>query len=170
MPEFEPEISAFTNYLLAIPFEEITATLRKKEGADPHVWDSMIESDSVAAWINQCIKRDPGYISPIGPRPSEIDAIKSGAFAQESASQLTLYSHYVWYCRANGFKERSSTTFSSAVLDLCYQTLGWREIQKSKNKANSRVMVGISLKSPDETSIDDLLSSAAALETNLGGF
>lgn len=168
MPEFEPEISAFTNYLLAIPNEEITATLRKKEGTDPHVWDSMIESDSVAAWINQCIKRDPGYISAIGPRPAEIDAIKSGAFAPESASQLTLYSHYVWYCRANGFKERTSTTFSNAVLDLCHQTLGWCEIQKSKNKANSRILVGISLKSPEDTSIDDLLLQASKLEANLG--
>jgi len=70
--------------------------------------------------------------------------LKSGSAIK--LDTLSLYAHYVWYCRDNGLQARSKNTFSSAVLDKCNQVLGWREVQKTVNQANSRVIVGISLK------------------------
>jgi len=166
MKEFEPQISAFLNYLLTISDEDITLTFEKKRGVSLHAWESMVESDSVAAWINDCIKREPGYMSTIGAKPGELDAIKSGALASNFET-LTLYAHYVWYCRENGLMARSKNTFSSAVLDQCNQVLGWREVQKTTNKANSRVMVGIRLRSPEDLRLSDSLTQAASLETSL---
>jgi P4 family phage/plasmid primase-like protien len=166
MSEFKLELSAFTNFLLSIPSEEITAIFQKRSHVSAHVWESMIESDSVAAWINDCITRVPGCMSPIGPKNGEMDAIKGGGMAG-GFETLTLYAHYAWYCRENGLQARSKNTFSSSVLDQCNQVLGWREVQKTVNQANSRVFVGIGLKVSSDTSIQEHLLQAAALEENL---
>jgi putative DNA primase/helicase len=53
--EFEPELSAFTNYLLSIPNDQITRVLRRigKDEINPTLWQSKIRTDSIAAWVNE---------------------------------------------------------------------------------------------------------------------
>ena len=90
--EFQPELTAFTNYLLSIPDELVTKTLREA-GDTPECklqfWQSRLVEDSLAAWIDDCVIHDPSAKTPVGGDINEADRRKPE----------TLFGSYGDYCR-----------------------------------------------------------------------
>ncbi|MEB3311999.1 MAG: phage/plasmid primase, P4 family, partial [Snowella sp.] len=60
--EFEPELSAFINYLLSIPDQEVTAALMGTNDIaelSQEFWINQQRTNSIAAWLNDCVIYDP---------------------------------------------------------------------------------------------------------------
>ena len=135
--DFEPEISAFTNYLLTIPDDHVTSVIRgTKEVAKCTLefWLNQMKGDSVASWLNDCLIHDPNSQTPIGKDMNE------GA----NGEAITLFGSYVKNCRATGDSPKSSKNFSPDLRELCLTVLGW-QVEK-KHARTGEVMVGLRLR------------------------
>ncbi len=105
--EFESELAALTNYVLAIPDQEVTDTLRQSINQSPEVvertWDWLIRQNSVAAWLNECVIRDPAACERVGCNRENVE---------------TLFGSYYRYCEQSGSRPKGSREFSPALLEL----------------------------------------------------
>ena len=163
MREFEPELGAFTSYLLSIPEKEIENVLNGlgKEGLSSTVWEAQMRSDGMAAWVNDHLIQDCLASTKIGSnskewRDEEYDATRS-----------TLYGSYVWYCQQTNRSAKSPQNFSAELLELTTRILGWKA-EKSRVKLGGtsvRVIKGIRLRSP----LDDKPTVEEMLEDDRGG-
>jgi len=61
----------------------------------------------LSSFSQLCDLNDNRLLSPIGAKPGGLDSIKAGGLVA-GFETLTLYAHYVWYCRENGLMPRSS--------------------------------------------------------------
>lgn len=105
--DFEPELAALTNYLLSIPDEVVSQTLRQSVDQAPEViertWDWRMRQDSVAAWLNECVIRDPKACERVGNDKEDVE---------------TLFGSYYRYCEQTGSRAKGSREFSPALLEL----------------------------------------------------
>ncbi|NJL41874.1 MAG: hypothetical protein HC899_38310, partial [Leptolyngbyaceae cyanobacterium SM1_4_3] len=105
--EFEPELDALTNYVLTIPDEIVTQTLRQSVDQAPEVidrtWDWRMRQDSVAAWLNECVIHDPNACERVGNDKDDVE---------------TLFGSYYRYCDQTGSRAKGSREFSPALLEL----------------------------------------------------
>ena len=148
MKEFEPELGAFTSYLLSIPEKQIENVLNGlgKEGLSSTVWSAQMRSDGMAAWVNDHLIQDCLASTKIGSnskewRDEEYDATRS-----------TLYGSYVLYCQQTNRSAKSPQNFSAELLELTTRILGWKA-EKGKVKLGGtsvRVIKGIRLRSPED--------------------
>ncbi len=157
MREFEPELGAFTSYLLSIPEKEIENVLNGlgKEGLSATVWEAQMRSDGMAAWVNDHLIQDCLASTKIGSnskewRDEEYDATRS-----------TLYGSYVRYCQQTNRSAKSPQNFSAELLELTTRILGWKA-EKGKVKLGGtsvRVIKGIRLRSPgdDRPTVEEML-------------
>lgn len=117
--EFEPELPAFTNYLLSIPDDEVKAVLLDIESV-PEVslefWVNRIRVDSIAAWLNDHVISDPLSCTAIGCNRNEF----------ESGSITTLFGSYSFHCKQTGDSPKSHKNFSPDLVELCNSVLGWK--------------------------------------------
>lgn len=156
--EFEPELAAFTSYLLSIPESEIEATLQGlgKRHLSTTVWESQIRSDGLAAWVNDWVIQDATSKVPIGSnskewlRDEDYDAIRS-----------TLYGSYSLYCQQSNRSAKSPQNFSAELLELVNRTLGW-QAEKTRVKIagqTTRVIKGLRLRArnDNEPTIEEIL-------------
>jgi putative DNA primase/helicase len=154
--EFEPELSAFTNHLLSIPNEEITRVLRGlgKGDVQKPLWEAQIRTDSIAAWVNEWVLSDPTAKTLIG---SDRNEWNDTAY---DASTSTLFGSYSLYCRNTGLQLKGKNNFSSDLIELCRQTLGWK-VEYCRGGTGQRMIRGLRLRGKDDTdpTLEDRLTS-----------
>ncbi|MHC5830063.1 MAG: DUF3854 domain-containing protein, partial [Nostoc sp.] len=67
--DFEPELAAFTNYILSLSDDHVTRVISGLEEIPEctlEFWENRMRVDSIAAWVNQHIIADPLAVTPIG--------------------------------------------------------------------------------------------------------
>jgi putative DNA primase/helicase len=155
--EFELELPAFTNYLLSIPNAEITRVLRRmgKDEVNPALWQAKIRTDSIAAWVNEWVIHDPTAKTQIGSDRHE------WADREYDAQLSTLFGSYSHYCRISGLQAKGKNNFSSDLIELCQQTLGWGNIQWGRDRQGRRVICGLKLRVDGNTTptVEDSLTA-----------
>jgi putative DNA primase/helicase len=116
--QFEPELSAFTSYVLSIPDEQVTNTLlgRTIPECTLEFWENRIRVDSIASWLNNCVIYDPTHETSIGANRHE------GANGEQV---VTLFGSYNRYCQNTGNSPKAHNNFSPDLLELCKSVLGW---------------------------------------------
>lgn len=123
--EFKAELSAFTNYLLTIPDQEVTTTLLgTNQIAELNVesWEAQQRTNSIAAWFNDCVIYDPDVLTSIGRDRNEED---------NGNTPITLFGSYCQYAKMSGLQAKSVKNFSPDLLELCNNILKL-PIQKRK--------------------------------------
>jgi putative DNA primase/helicase len=144
--EFAPELSAFTNYLLSIPNDEITRVLRQigKGGISPTLWTAKIRTDSIAAWINDWVVPDATAKTQIGCNRNE--------WVDQDYNPLisTLFGSYSHYCRVSGLQAKGKNNFSADLIELCQQTLGWN-VTYDRDGSGRRIVRGLRLRTDSDT-------------------
>lgn len=139
--EFEPQLAAFTNYLLSISDDEVTRVLLGLENI-PEValefWRNRIRVDSIAAWLNDYVIADPLAKTAIGSDKNEGD----------NGTPTTLFGSYSWHCKNAGDNAKSNKNFSPDLIELCQSVLGWK-IEKDRN-AKGYFIKGIRLRVPEK--------------------
>lgn len=132
---FEPELAALTNYVLSIPDEVVSETLRQSVDQAPEVieraWDWRMRQDSVASWLNECVIRDLQASERVG---------------NDKDAPETLFGSYYHYCDKTGARAKGSREFSPALLELINNdpALNWG-VQK-KRVAGGFMIQGLRLR------------------------
>jgi putative DNA primase/helicase len=114
-PEFEADLTAFTTYLLSLPDEWVTATIRgagSVEAVKELNWQMTIREDSIAAFYSDKLIIDPNGSIPCG----------------------LLYRGYQSYCEDFGLKPKSLNNFTPSLIELCNDSLG-HSIAKKRSSA-----------------------------------
>jgi putative DNA primase/helicase len=154
--EFESELSAFTNYLLSIPEEQVTRVLRGlgKGDIQKPLWDSQIRTDSIAAWVNEWVIYDTSAKTLIGSDRSEWN---DTAYDPNTS---TLFGSYSLYCRNTGLQAKGKNNFSSDLIELCQQTLSW-QVDYCRGSTGQRMIRGLRLRTPGDTdpTLEDQLTT-----------
>ncbi len=147
--EFEPELSAFTNYLLSIPNDEITRVLRRigKDGVSPTLWQAKIRTDSIAAWVNEWVIHEPTAKTQIGCDRSE------WADKDYNPSISTLFGSYSHYCRVSGLQAKGKNNFSSDLIELCQQTLDWGDVNYDRDNFGRRLICSLRLRTDGDITL-----------------
>lgn len=137
--KFEPELAALTNYVLSIPDDVVSQTLRQSVDAAPELiertWDWRMRQDNVAAWLNECAIRDIQACERVGNNKEDIE---------------TLFGSYYRYCEQTGSRPKGSREFSPALLELVNNepTLNWG-VEK-KRFAGGFIIQGLRLRRPED--------------------
>ncbi|MFB2834088.1 phage/plasmid primase, P4 family [Floridanema evergladense] len=142
--EFEPELAAFTNHLISIPDDEITRTLLGLEEI-PEVtqefWQNQLRTNSIAAWLNDCVIPDPMAKTAIGCDKNE----------GEKDTPKTLFGSYSWHCKGTGDSAKSHKNFSPDLIELCQSVLGWK-VERVVGR-DGRFIKGIRLRTDNDKGI-----------------
>jgi putative DNA primase/helicase len=104
-PEFEADLPAFTTYLLSIPDDWVTSTIRgagNVEAVKQLNWEMTIREDSIAAFYSESLIVDPNGSIACGQ----------------------LYKAYQDYCEESGLKPKSINNFTPSLIELCNDSLG----------------------------------------------
>ncbi len=160
MKEFEPELGAFTSYLLSIPDAEIDRTFKgiRTKTLSSTAWESQIRSDGLAAWINDWVIRDDTAKVAIGSNSKE------WSHDEYKASSSTLYGSYTLYCQQTNRSAKSPQNFSAELIELTNRVLGWNASKTRTTWAGKtvRVIKGIRLRTdsdPELTTEEQLIHS-----------
>lgn len=149
--EFEPEIAAFTRYLLSISTKDIERVLRDQRPTsgtvDAAMWEVMQRQDSIAAWIEEHVKFDPNFSTAIGTNKNE---------NQTDLNFSSLFGSYHSYCSGAGQQGKSLNNFSAELEEMCQKVLGIKFVFRHKKKTG-RVMIGVSLRQKHEPSFSETL-------------
>lgn len=138
--EFEPELPAFTNFILSIPDDRVTSVLlgvQEIPECTLEFWENRMRVDSVAAWINQSIVWDAEALTPIGFNKNE---------GNNGEEVRTLFGSYSRHCQNLGNTPKSHNNFSPDVLELCKSVLNWPVEKRSTN--TGKFIKGIRLRRP----------------------
>jgi putative DNA primase/helicase len=157
--EFNPELSAFTTYLLNISNAEIDTVfkgLNKQQRINSTVWESQIRSDGLAGWVNEWIIADPDSKVKIGSNKFEWSTNEDYC-----PQQSTLYGSYVLYCQRTNRSAKSPQNFSAELLELVNRILGW-QVEKARVKIDgqtTRVIKGLKLRSnfDNQPTVEEIL-------------
>lgn len=117
--DFEPELAAFTNYVLNISDDHVTSVLmgiQEIPECTLEFWENRMRVDSIAAWINQSVIYDAEAQTAIGFSKHE------GSNGEEIT---TLFGSYSRHCYNLGDSPKSHKNFSPDLLELCKSVLGW---------------------------------------------
>lgn len=115
-PEFAIDLPAFTTFLLSLPDEWVTATIRgasSVEAVRKLNWEMTIREDSIAAFLDVQLIIDQ----------------------TQKVSSSDVYSSYQTFCMQNGLKPKSQTNFTPSLVELCI-SLG-HNISKLKTKTGN---------------------------------
>ena len=150
----ESELSALTSVALTIADAEVTQILRGLGEAEipdfqRQSWELKTLTNSIAAWMNEQIIRDPDGLERIG----------------EKGRVGSLFDHYLQYCEASGAKAFSLQNFSKVLVEICHDVLGWEEVEKVKLRSGLYIK-GLRLRSNtdgDKPWIEELFKACADL-------
>jgi len=133
---FVPELDALTNCVLALDDEYITQTLRQISAPSPEVirqtWEYRMRTDSIAAWLNDCLIHDPDASEAIGNDRDDVEQ---------------LFGNYYQNATTTGGKPKGSREFRPSLLELCNVILGWNDVIY-KRTASARLIQGLRLRRP----------------------
>jgi len=145
--QLEPELSAFTQYLLSIPVAEIEQILSPEStGVNLTFWEDRIQADPLASWINDHIIHEVGAETAIG---SDKDEWKEGDY---DPTKSTLFGGYNLTCRQGNSIPLSKNKFSANLVELCQSVLGWRDVAKIR-KGDARYITGIRFRTAADSAI-----------------
>lgn len=144
MREFEPELGAFTSYLLSISDAEIDETFKgvSSKTLSPMAWESLIRNDGLTAWVNDWVIPDDTAKVPIGSNSTE------WIHDDYDATESTLYGSYTLYCRQSKRSAKSPQNFSAELIELVNRILGWNasKARTTLGGKTVRVIKGIRLR------------------------
>lgn len=157
--EFEPELAALTTYLLSLEDDFVAQTLLGVGGQSAEVtelsWEMRMRTDSLAAWLNECVVKKPaaeGYYEEVGSNTDD---------------RLSLFGSYYQWCKATGSKPVGLREFSPRLLDLCQAVIGWTDVEKRRlttgDHKGRHAIAGLKLRTdttPDPCPIDALIEAA----------
>jgi putative DNA primase/helicase len=153
--DFEEELPAFTNHVLSLSDDHVTAVLlgvQEIPECTLEFWENRMRVDSIAAWINQHVIYDPEASTPIGFSKHE------GSNGEEIK---TLFGSYSRHCLNLGNAPKSHNNFSPDLLELCKSVLNW-PVEKAHSNTG-KFIKGIKLRIPgvhdDVPTYDVFLSS-----------
>ena len=133
--EFEPEISAFTRYLLSIPVAEIERILDPEDQSiNGTFWEDRVRADPMAAWLNELVIHDAEAKTAVGADKNEW---KDATYVPTNS---TLFGSYNYYCTGGGYSAKGKNNFSADLVELCREVLGWKDVSKE------RATVGVVIK------------------------
>ncbi|MBW4458189.1 MAG: DUF3854 domain-containing protein [Nostoc indistinguendum CM1-VF10] len=144
--EFEPELAAFTNYVLSLSDDHVTAVIKGLQEIPEctlEFWENRTRVDSIAAWLNQCVIADPMAKTAIGCDRFE---------GEDGSTVTTLFGSYNRYCHKAGSKPKNHNNFSPDLLEMCRSVLGW-SVEKESTKTGKFIR-GLRLR---VAGIDDLI-------------
>ncbi|WP_026736565.1 DUF3854 domain-containing protein [Fischerella sp. PCC 9605] len=158
LKKFEPEIAAFTKFLLSLSIEEITNTLKPANFNDSIVdlntWKASIASESIAAWVEENIIFDKESFVRVGRNKDEW---QSGDY---DPTVSTLFGSYGHYCRGGGLQSKAINKFSTGLATL-FKSLNLAEVTHDRDR-DGAFFKGIRLRKLNEPTeqpyISDLLS------------
>ena len=138
--EFEPELAALTNYVLSITDEVVTQTLLQivKPSAKvlEQTWETQIQEDSIAAWLNEYIIVDAKAETQIGSNKDKGE---------------TLFGCYWQYCDRIGERPLPGNQFTPTLLDLCQNALKLKVFKRRSNQFH--YLVGLRLRTSSDAHI-----------------
>jgi P4 family phage/plasmid primase-like protien len=157
--EFVPYLPGLFNWVMALPDEQMTQLVKCTDLNVPSLqdWklDTLISSNPIAEWINECCLFEEGktYVGVARKvRVSESEgATKSKSWDEYQNCDSWLYANYVHHSALVGSKPISIRRFSELVTDLCTNQLGRSGITKGKDSGGAFIR-GLVLRSPECTS------------------
>jgi putative DNA primase/helicase len=159
---FQPELAAFTRYLLSISNEQIDKVLkddRPTSGAVDHAyWDVAQRQDSIAAWIEECVMFQDGAFTQVGKNKDE------WAGSSYDPTISTLFGSYHNYCRGAGLQGKSLNNFAPELEELCQKVLGYKFVIRDR-KMSVRGFKGIRLRRESDPRLSDSLCQPPADQT-----
>jgi putative DNA primase/helicase len=164
--ELEPELSAFTQYLLSIPVTEIERILAQEEtGINGTFWADRLRADPMASWVNDCIIHDTLAQTAIG---ADKDEWKDADYV---AAKSSLFGSYNNYCRRAGYSAKGKNNFSADLVELCREVLEWKDVAKQRSAAGMAIK-GLRLRidtDQDISTVEDLLTKSKNVDLGLQG-
>ena len=164
--ELEPELSAFTQYLLSIPATEIERILAQEgTGINGTFWADRVRADPMASWVNDCIIHDAEAQTAIG---ADKDEWKDADYV---AAKSSLFGSYNNYCRRAGYSAKGKNNFSADLVELCREVLEWKDIAKQRSAAGMAIK-GLRLRADtdqDISTVEDLLTQSKNVDLGLQG-
>ena len=153
--EFEPEIAAFTRYLLTISNEQIDRVLKHNRPtngkATPAFWDMAQRQDSIAAWLEECVKFDEKAFTQVGKNKDE------WRDRDYNPDLSTLFGSYHYYCRSTGLQGKSLNNFAPELEEICQKVLGYKFVGRERNSSGIRGFRGLRLRCEVDLRISDNL-------------
>lgn len=162
MKKLQPELPAFTNYVLSLSDEFVESTLMETEkigAVNTQFWDDRKRTDSIAAWFNDHVILDIGAETQIGSDKNE----------WKNSTPQTLYGSYNEFCENSGFSAKGLNNFSPDFLELVNISLNLKDIQKTKNQKGNMVITGVRLREKFESSpptYEEILREKVAPKTS----
>ena len=151
--EFQPELPAFTRYLLSLPEDWIHEKLQGHETfgvITSESWANRCSGDSIAAWLDDWVVAGD-FSTPIGNKKANSDDSQNAC--------ETLYQSYTLYCEYNNYRPKSTRNFSSDLMELGTTVLGL-PLKKAHTRIGN-VIEGLRLRKSFET---DTLTITESLE------
>jgi putative DNA primase/helicase len=162
--ELEPELSAFTQYLLSIPVTEIERILAQEgTGINGTFWADRVRADPMASWVNDCIIHDALAQTAIG---ADKDEWKDADYV---AAKSSLFGSYNNYCRRAGYSAKGKNNFSADLVELCREVLEWKDVAKERSAAGMAIK-GLRLRTDtdqDISTVEDLLTKSKNVDLGL---
>jgi putative DNA primase/helicase len=164
--ELEPELSAFTQYLLSIPVTEIERILAQEgTGINGTFWADRVRADPMASWVNDCIIHDAEAQTAIG---ADKDEWKDADYV---AAKSSLFGSYNNYCRRAGYSAKGKNNFSADLVELCREVLEWKDVAKQRSAAGMAIK-GLRLRADTDqniSTVEDLLAQSKNVDLGLHG-
>ncbi|QDZ39820.1 DUF3854 domain-containing protein [Euhalothece natronophila Z-M001] len=154
LEKMKEELTAFTSYLLHNFDDDLIEELILNPDSPELTlasWKRQCESDGLAAWINDELVPENGAIAIIGSDGNRWQQKDEDYDPDESS----LYASYCHYCRQSGRKPKTSQNFSTDLLEICNQLLGWDVAKDLKRYAGKpqRVIEGLRLRTDTDNDI-----------------
>jgi putative DNA primase/helicase len=105
--------------------------------------------------VNEWVIYDPTTKTQIGSDRHE------WADKEYDAQLSTLFGSYSHYCHISGLQAKGKNNFSSDLIELCQQSLGWGNVQWGRDGQGRRVICGLKLRTHENTAltVEDSLTS-----------
>ncbi|EAZ89378.1 phage/plasmid primase, P4 family [Crocosphaera chwakensis] len=125
--EFAPYIPGLLNWVLEMDSNDATTIIKDPlnyaVGLLKSKLENLIDTNSIAAWLNEKITYIDRYETQIGCKSP----------LGESKENIWLYANYCQYCSLSGINTISLTRFSYLLLDLCNNQLGFT-VRKGRDR------------------------------------
>jgi putative DNA primase/helicase len=169
MAEFTPLIPGLINWVLELTDKQVTSYLidTKKEvpSLESGVNERLMETNPIAAWLEECVVLDPKSETQIGTkdgptRPyqdseTQIDTNDGSTHPRQNG---WLYASYYAYAKATGLKILSQRAFTPALIDLCRNQLKHKNIEWFRKSGNgSRFIRGLALRSDNDSRLSPII-------------
>jgi putative DNA primase/helicase len=127
--EFAPYIPGLLNWVLEMSDDEVTELVKNTHRSVPSLAittaETLVETNPMAAWLDECIVIEPDAKTYIGNK--------------DQPSSTHLYPNYVNYCTANGCKPVSSARFSKLLFGLLQTHLDLSDANKVKDRRGNYI-------------------------------